>query len=452
MKLRTRLTLGSAAVTAISTLLIGGFAITSSRNSAVALIDQSLNQVAVSVHGQSNDALSEALFTVQESNLALTLVYLTTDGTATVLNKSKLNLIPDPSPMDLRSGLLKAQSISGAEDYRMRSVQLLNDEFIVVAASLNDVDARFKSDLLRLAGFIFFCLLLAGLAIWFLVRRDIRKIEQLIDSATEISNGDTSLNLVVSPGDSEVDQLAEALNRMVMTLRRTAEIEERAAVRMQEFIGDASHELRTPLTVIKGYVELLSGAQMNDPEQRRRAYSRVNSEIVRMESLIQDILFLAEFGESRTVESVNFDLSELVAAHLSDFATLNVSRQIIAQIGDGIQIKGVKAHIARLLANAFGNILRHTPTDAPVRVTLKEVDEGIELAIEDGGAGLPEDVYRNGVQSFQRFDKSRSRENGGSGLGMSIIFAIVHEQGGTVTLKKSDLGGLDLRVVLFKQA
>lgn len=448
MKLRTRLTLGSAAVTAISTLLIGGFAIASSHNSDIALIDQSLDQVAVSVHGQSNDALSEALFTVQASNLALTLVLLTADHKSTVLNESKLGVVPEPSSREVKGALLKAQTISGTEPYRLRTVRLPDNEYILVAASLRDVDKQFKSDVLHLLGFIFLCLLLAGLAIWLLVRRDIKKIEQLIDSATEISNGDTSLDLAVSSGDSEVDQLAKALNHMVMALRRTAEVEERAAKRMQEFIGDASHELRTPLTVIKGYVELLAGIRMTDPEQRERAYGRVNSEIVRMESLIQDILFLAEFGESRVADSVEFDLSELVAAHLNDFATLNAGRQITTQIAEGIKFEGSDVHIARLLVNAFGNISRHTPTDAPVRVILQGNKEGIELDIEDGGPGLPENIYQNGIQSFRRFDRSRSREDGGSGLGMSIIFAIVHEHGGTVTLKKSDLGGLDLHIVL----
>ncbi|MEK6647803.1 MAG: histidine kinase dimerization/phospho-acceptor domain-containing protein [Actinomycetota bacterium] len=448
MKLRTRLTLGSAAVTAISTLLIGGFAITSSHNSDIALIDQSLDQVAVSVNGQSNDALSQALFTVQASNLALTLVLLNADHQATVLNESKLSVVPEPSDQDIESALLQAQTIPAAESYRLRTVQLPDGEYILVAASLRDVDTLFKSNLLHLLGFIALCLLIAGLAIWLLVRRDIKKIEQLIDFATQISDGDTSLDLTAPSGDSEVDQLATALNRMVIALRRTVEIEERATKRMQEFMGDASHELRTPLTVIKGYVELLSGVRMTDSEQRERAYSRVNSEIARMESLIQDILFLAEFGESRVVDSVEFDLSELVTAHLNDFAALNAGRQITTQIAGGIKFKGSDAHIARLLANAFGNISRHTPIDAPVQVRLKENEEEIELAIEDGGSGLSEDVYRNGIQSFQRFDRSRSRENGGSGLGMSIIFAIVHEHGGTVTLRKSNLGGLDLHIVL----
>jgi two-component system OmpR family sensor kinase len=448
VKLRTRLTWGSAIVTAVSTLLIGGYAIVASHNSAIALIDQSLDQVAVSVHGQSNDALSQALFAVQTSNTSLTLVHFSADRGATVLVDSGLGVTPKPSLIELRGALRKPLSISGAESYRMRSVQLSDGEFIIIASSMSGIDAGFKRDVEHLIGFILVCLLLASWATWLLMRRDVRKIEDLIDSATEISNGNTSLEVSVSSGDSEVDQLGVALNRMVISLRRTAEVEERAAKRMQEFIGDASHELRTPLTVIKGYVELLSGIRMSDSTQRERAYGRVKSEIIRMESLISDILFLAEFGESRITESEIFDLSGLVSEHLSDFVGLNPSRQIDKEIDVGISCNGIKAHMARLLTNGFGNISQHTPAEAPVLVTLKRTSGGIELDLEDGGPGLSAEVYRNGIQSFQRFDKARSREDGGSGLGMSIIFTIVREHGGSVSLKKSDLGGLDLHVRL----
>jgi two-component system OmpR family sensor kinase len=137
-----------------------------------------------------------------------------------------------------------------------------------------------------------------------------------------------------------------------------------------------------------------------------------------------------------------------VNEHLVDFSKLNPSRRLVSQIADGIILEGVKAHMARLMVNGLGNISRHTPHDAPVRVTLKEGEGRIDLDLEDGGPGLSEDVYRNGIQSFQRFDKSRAREDGGSGLGMSIIFSIVREHGGSVTLRKSDLGGLDLHVRL----
>jgi two-component system OmpR family sensor kinase len=101
-----------------------------------------------------------------------------------------------------------------------------------------------------------------------------------------------------------------------------------------------------------------------------------------------------------------------------------------------------------MLANAFGNIRRHTPTDAPVQISLTSNNGKIHLAIGDGGPGLPTRAYVEGRQHFQRFDKSRSRETGGSGLGMSIMSGIINEHGGTIELGVSKLGGLLLEITL----
>ena len=99
-----------------------------------------------------------------------------------------------------------------------------------------------------------------------------------------------------------------------------------------------------------------------------------------------------------------------------------------------------------MLANAFGNIRRHTPTDAPVQISLTSSSGEIHLAIADGGPGLPTRAYVEGRQHFQRFDKSRSRETGGSGLGMSIMSGIITEHGGSLELGVSKLGGLLLEI------
>ena len=281
-----------------------------------------------------------------------------------------------------------------------------------------------------------------------MVRRDIQKIEKLIEAAQQISVGQVDIDIpAVTESNSEVDQLADSLQRMIVALRRTVELEERSTRRMQEFLGDASHELRTPLTVVKGYIELLSGSAMSDKDQRQRAFTRVGSEIVRMESLISDLLFLAEFGHAPITQLEEVDLSGILRSHLGDFSMLNEARVISTDIDDSLIIQGSRAHIARLFTNIFGNISRHTPSNAPVRVRLKRIDGAIDLQIEDGGPGLPEVAYASGIQSFQRFDRSRSREHGGSGLGLSIVFAIVHEHGGQVTLQPSDLGGLGMRIL-----
>jgi two-component system OmpR family sensor kinase len=450
VKLRTRLTIASAAVTSISTLLIGGFAVNSSHNSGIALLDNSLNAVAVSVRGNSNAALSEALYSVQQSNLALTLVYYSPKRKASVLNVSGLTTIPNPNKHEIVLSQKRPITHAGLENYRFRTMQLTDGEYLVVAVSLRDIDKRYQGDLLHLILFILICLVAAGIATAALVRRDIKRIEELIATAREIARGDTDVLIPPNNGNSEIDQLGDSLNMMVAALRRTAEIEEQAANRMQDFLGDASHELRTPLTVVKGYVELLGGTAMIDTQKRSKAFERVGSEIVRMEKLISDLLFLAEFGDVPIHDFESIDISDILQSHLADFATLNESRNIESNIDEDIIIEGSSSHMARLFSNIFGNISRHTPSSAPIRVTLKQISGAVHLTIEDGGPGLPDGAYAKARQSFQRFDKSRSRENGGSGLGMSIIFAIAREHFASVTLNRSDLGGLGVDIVFSK--
>jgi signal transduction histidine kinase len=217
---------------------------------------------------------------------------------------------------------------------------------------------------------------------------------------------------------------------------------------MQEFLGDASHELRTPLTVIKGYVEMLSKNQLKEEADKARAFNRVGTEIQRMESLVQDLLLLAELGESGTRDIEKIDLSEILTAHGTDFITLNPSRSVTLAISQGISIEASRDYMARFIQNALTNIVRHTDSNVAVNISLISRGKNVELLIEDAGRGLPDSAYRDDIRSLNRFDKSRSRENGGSGLGMSIMSAVIQKLGGRFSLRKSSLGGLAIVVEL----
>ena len=260
MKLRTRITIVTATVTTVSALVIGTVAITASRASAIASIDQSLTAVAKAIHGNSNDALSQAIYSGKQSDLALTIVFYSGSKSGAVLTDSKLSIVPNPTPALVKKSSLKPQTVPGIDAYRLETIPLTNGEYLVVAASLRDANARLQSELLRLLIYMFVCLLFAGIITWLFVRRDMRKVEEIIDSATLISMGKATPDLPASTGNSEIDQLTRALNQMVSTLSHATQVEEESGNRMQEFMGDASHELRTPLTVIKGYVNRKSCA------------------------------------------------------------------------------------------------------------------------------------------------------------------------------------------------
>lgn len=445
MKLSSRLSLATASITILVSLSIGAASIITAERSEISKLD-SIMETLLSQILNSENPLGEAFYYSQELSIPLAVALLPDGGELTLLTEPVGTFEKLPSPAELDKAKTRGIEISGENPYRIRTFQLPDREYIIIATSLDDVQATRSKNIQTLFGFILIAVILGTLLILFFIRRDISKIEVLVDTATKISEGDSLVKIEFSSGDSEVDRLAAALNKMVTSLQHALNIEKDSASRMQEFLGDASHELRTPLTVIKGYVELLSKAQLVDSEQSTRAYSRLTSEIERMEILIRDLLLLAELGQKTPEFNKEINFSELVDAQVNDLKILDPQRLVETLIDDDIYLNGSRLHLEQMLANAFGNIRRHTPSDAPVQISLTSTNGEIHLAIGDGGPGLPARVYVEGRQHFQRFDKSRSRDTGGSGLGMSIMSGIIYEHGGSIELGVSKLGGLLLEI------
>ena len=445
MKLRSRLSLATASITILVSLSIGAASIVTTERSEISKLD-SIMETLLSQIITSENPLGDAFYYSQEFSIPLAVALLPDGGELTLLTEPLGTFEKMPTPVDLERARVRGIEISGETPYRIRTFQLPDREYLIIATSLGDVQDTRSKNLQSLLGFILVSVILGVLLILFFIRRDISKIEVLVDTATKIAEGDSLVKIESSTGDSEVDRLTVALNKMVTSLQHALDVEKESASRMQEFLGDASHELRTPLTVIKGYVELLSKSQSVDLEQSARAYSRLTSEIERMEILIRDLLLLAELGQRTPEFSEEVNLSELVLTQVNDLKVLDPNRVVDCSIAGEVYLNGSRFHLQQMLANAFGNIRRHTPADAPVQISLTSNSGKIQLKIGDGGPGLPTRAYVEGRQHFQRFDKSRSRESGGSGLGMSIMAGIINEHGGSLELGVSKLGGLLLEI------
>lgn len=376
------------------TVGIGGISVKHSLDDEIHKIDESLNFVAATAYENPMQAVGAALFAIEQTNLDATLTLLTRDGSETVINESSLVYKGVPRLEEVQRAVRTSVRISEEPPYLIRSVPLEGGDFIVIARSIEEIDAKFISDLQYLALVTLVINALAGVLLALYFRRERRSA----DSAS--------------------------------------------LARMQEFLGDASHELRTPLTVIKGYVEMLSKEQLQAPDDKVRAFNRVGTEINRMETLIQDLLLLAELGESGARDIEEIDLSEIVSAHGTDFTTLNPGRTVRLQVAPNLSIMGSRDYMSRFIQNALTNIVRHTDANAAVRITLSKSGKYVTLVIEDAGPGLPAGAYRENIRSLNRFDKSRSRENGGSGLGMSIMSAVIQKLDGKFSLRKSEMGGL----------
>ena len=395
-----RYLVASAIITTALSLLIGGYATLSVQKSQIQVIDSQLNIIADSVRQNSSAPVSAALDSAANQDFNVTIALISSSGELTIINESQLNLVNPPMESVLSQALVSAITVQAAEDYRLVSLIISGGDRLLLADSLSSTNATFTNNLKRLILFTFAADLIAIALSYLVIRRNNRKLQ--------------------------ADSLA----------------------RMQSFLADASHELRTPLTVIKGYSEMLSKGQISEDSDREKAFARVNSEIVRMENLIHDLLLLAELGETSVPVREDIDFSELLTSFSRDFQTLNPKRVVAMEIEDGITCLGSIDHMRRLIQNILNNISRHTLEDAPVKIMLSRSGRKTLLILEDGGPGLPDSSYRDGISLLNRFDSARSRDTGGSGLGLSIIAAIVHEHDGTLALRKSTLGGLAVEITL----
>lgn len=389
-----RLRIATLAITTILTASLGAFVALQSFQNSLSTIDSAINTTVEDATKSRNQELSAALFHIDEFSLDVALFLVSRDGSVTTINESTIRLFDEIDLKDVSRAQDHVYAGNGASEYRFRALKISGGDYLVVAGSSSAAIADFRSNLVS----VLFITAFTSLSAFYLLSLYIRRLKRRDDD--------------------------DALRRM------------------QAFLSDASHELRTPLTVIKGYVEMLSKGQMTSPTDQERAFSRVTSEIGRMETLIHDLLLLAELGEGAQREKEILNLGTFVKGYADDFATLNSRRSINIALDDNCEVFVVRDYIARFVQNALNNISRHTDSTAPVSVSLHRHGKNVTLIIEDGGEGLPESAYGERILSLTRFDKSRSRESGGSGLGLSIMAAVVSKLDGSLTLRKSDLGGL----------
>jgi signal transduction histidine kinase len=405
MKLQTRLTALVSAIIILISAAIGLFAISITENNEIGRVDSILNSAVNQLEITQDDPLSLALLLADQSDLKFTVSYISAAREITALNQSSGDLLGVPGEQDLTAALSAGITLKTDELNRIRAIELPDDEFLVLSVSLAEISAA-KSQNIRYLFIFTLAMVLLGIGVSnYLFRRD------------------------------------NELNEVVNSLQKNQE-------NMREFLGDASHELRTPLTVIKGYVELLGKNQTPDAAKTAEYYERIAHEIERMQSLINDLLLIAELEDQGPIETEIINYSREVAHLSNDLKTLQPSRPIETKIEPGILVNISHNYAQQMLANIFANLRRHTPEDSQVLIDLATVGSKAVLTISDAGSGLPEEVYRSGIQYFQRFDRSRSRESGGSGLGMTIMKRIIENANGSIELRKSQFGGLEIKITL----
>jgi two-component system OmpR family sensor kinase len=202
------------------------------------------------------------------------------------------------------------------------------------------------------------------------------------------------------------------------------------------------------VATIRGYAELYRRGGLEEREELRQAMRRTEAETIRMGSLIDDLLLLARLDQGRPLGREFVDLGVLAVDAAVDARARAPERRVTTSVSEGVLVSGDEHRLRQVVANLVSNALLHTPPNAAIEARVHGSNGTAVLEVHDEGQGMSPDVAAHAFERFYRADPSRSRHHGGSGLGLSIVRAIVDAHGGTVTLHTALGQGTTVRVEL----
>ncbi|GAA0461494.1 two-component sensor histidine kinase [Actinoplanes capillaceus] len=326
-------------------------------------------------------------------------------------------------------------------EYRVMAKEI-DGELVYLGISLEDVNNTLVTVAIFTGCVIVGSLLIAGWGGALIVRRTLKPLDRVAATATRVSElkldaGEVRLAQRVPESDTdprtEVGQVGAALNRMLDHVGNALEARHASEMQVRQFVADASHELRTPLAAIRGYAELSRRSRQVVPDEIAHVLNRVESEAKRMTALVEDLLLLARLDAGRPLAQDPVDLTMLAVDATSDahaagpghYWQLDLPDEPVTVVGDG-------ARLHQVVANLLANARTHTPEGSTVTVKVGSVRNAAVIQVIDNGPGIQPDVVPRIFERFARGDSSRSRAAGSTGLGLSIVHAVVTSHRGKV--------------------
>lgn len=358
------------------------------------------------------------------------------------------------SARDKQPPQLSSEQINQMLDRHSRQPYLLtgsgDDEHLVVAAPVGIESGQLQGTAIMASAtqplkemlwrhmLIFLALALGAMAIGLMafrpvLRKTLVPLSNMVDTAAQIDSGNLDRRFPTQQGQIEIDQLADSFNGMLHRLETTFAAERETQEQMRRFIADASHELRTPLTSILGFLEVLQRGAANQPEQLETALQSMQSESLRLNKLVHDLLLLNKLDRTPCAEMEVGFLDQTLREMEPQLRVLAGGRRLVLTIQPDLECRYNPDQMKQVVLNLFQNAVQHTdPFEGTIRVSLLHAREKVQLVIEDNGPGISPEHITHIFERFYRSDTSRNRRKGGAGLGLAITKAIVEGHGGTI--------------------
>src|SRR3984957_15225160 len=343
----------------------------------------------------------------------------------------------------------------GGPTFRVRAEKLAANLVQVQAQPLVDQNSTlhtlFLTELAVTAG----ALVLALAGGWWLVRLGLRPLEDVERTADSIAAGDLDQRVPGADQPTEVGRLARALNVMLVRIQAafSARVASEARLReneqhLRQFVADASHELRTPIAAVSAYAELFERGAATNAEDLPRVMAGIRTETARMDRLVNDLLTLTRLDEGVPMEMAPVELVSLASEAVRTAAAVGPQWPVVFWAARPIEVVGDKDRLRQVLDNLLANVRAHTPPGTTATEHVDQIGDQAQIEVRDTGPGMRDEDARRVFERFYRADPARARTGGGSGLGLSIVAAIVAAHGGTVSAASTPGEGLVVTVLI----
>ena len=332
----------------------------------------------------------------------------------------------------LQGGDTVMMNSEGAESFNPQFVTPDEDLTIVV----NGAQGRFRMTNWYITAAV---TLLSGVLAYFVSGRALKPLRSFVSQVEKVqlnNLADMRINENVLP---EFRQLSYSFNQMLERL-------DNAFAAQRQFTGNAAHELRTPLALMQAQLELFSAEHPDMLPETAKFLALLREQTERLTQMTKTLLEMSNLQQVARNEQIQ--LAPMVEEVFTDLALLAEKRNITLEMeGDGFLI-GSDALIYRLLFNLTENAVKYNRSGGSVKVSVTQEPEKILIRVSDTGCGVPEEYQQSIFQPFFRVDKSRSREYGGVGLGLSLVWEIANLHGGCVRVEESSKKGTTIAVEL----